>query len=390
MVRYLGLPLVLAAGCLDLNPIFVEPQASDGATEGGESTAAPPTGGDPTAPPTTTPPPPTTTPTTTTSTPATPDEGGVTSSGSDPPDTEGSTTGVPGTCGDGELDPGEQCDDGNLEDGDTCLSDCTSASCGDGVLWVGKEECDDGNAVETDACLSTCVKASCGDGQVWKGNEECDDGNMLITDGCPACKAAKCGDGKVWKDKEECDDGNNQGNDGCEPVVCLKTAKVVFVSSVTVTGDMGGLQGAHDLCKILAMQAGLPMAPYLAWLSDGMTSPSVFMLKSDYPYIKANKEVVAMSWQKLTSEDLLSPIDRDEYGDPAPILAPNPCGVYGVHTSTQASGLGGDPMTNCSGWTSASGYADWGDYSATTSQWSLDCGYELNCSYEAPIYCFQQ
>jgi cysteine-rich repeat protein len=28
-------------------------------------------------------------------------------------------------CGDGNLDPGEECDDGNFLDGDGCASDCT-------------------------------------------------------------------------------------------------------------------------------------------------------------------------------------------------------------------------------------------------------------------------
>lgn len=34
-------------------------------------------------------------------------------------------------CGNGRLDPGEQCDDGNLSDNDDCLSTCVLASCND-------------------------------------------------------------------------------------------------------------------------------------------------------------------------------------------------------------------------------------------------------------------
>ena len=30
----------------------------------------------------------------------------------------------PGLCGNGKLDPGEECDDGNTVDGDGCMSDC--------------------------------------------------------------------------------------------------------------------------------------------------------------------------------------------------------------------------------------------------------------------------
>ncbi|MCX8071732.1 MAG: hypothetical protein N3C12_04700 [Candidatus Binatia bacterium] len=37
-------------------------------------------------------------------------------------------------CGNGVLDPGEQCDDGNLADDDDCLSTCVVARCGDGFV----------------------------------------------------------------------------------------------------------------------------------------------------------------------------------------------------------------------------------------------------------------
>ena len=40
-----------------------------------------------------------------------------------------SITGSPGACGDGSVDPGEQCDDGNIGDGDGCSADCGAAHC---------------------------------------------------------------------------------------------------------------------------------------------------------------------------------------------------------------------------------------------------------------------
>ena len=53
-------------------------------------------------------------------------------------------------CGDGNLDPGEECDDGNNLDGDGCSSQCTiEPYCGDGNLDEG-EECDDGNLIDGD------------------------------------------------------------------------------------------------------------------------------------------------------------------------------------------------------------------------------------------------
>jgi cysteine-rich repeat protein len=121
-------------------------------------------------------------------------------------------------CGDGTLDPedGEECDDGNTTDGDGCSAECTiEPACGDGTLDPG-EECDDGNNTDGDGCDSECVLEKCGDGVLDPG-EECDDGNTTDGDGCDAeCNVeSKCGDG-ILDPGEECDDGNNTDGDGCD------------------------------------------------------------------------------------------------------------------------------------------------------------------------------
>jgi len=62
-------------------------------------------------------------------------------------------------CGDGNIDPGEECDDGNTSNGDGCSAVCTIEEegfyCGDGNLDDG-EECDDGNDTNGDGCSSAC------------------------------------------------------------------------------------------------------------------------------------------------------------------------------------------------------------------------------------------
>lgn len=119
-------------------------------------------------------------------------------------------------CGNGEIEPAEQCDDQNAEETDDCLSSCQSASCGDGYIWDGNEACDDANDIDTDDCLSTCEAASCGDGFIWEGQEICDDGNSEDTDAClSTCEEASCGDGFVYGGVEECDDGNDVETDDC-------------------------------------------------------------------------------------------------------------------------------------------------------------------------------
>ncbi|MDY0003301.1 MAG: DUF4215 domain-containing protein, partial [Polyangia bacterium] len=127
------------------------------------------------------------------------------------------------SCGNGVLDPGEECDDGNSSNNDACMNNCQNARCGDGYVWAGQEACDDGNNSNSDACLGDCQAASCGDGHVWTGQEACDDGNASNTDSClVGCVSARCGDGHVWAGQEACDDGNTVAGDGCSPTCAVE------------------------------------------------------------------------------------------------------------------------------------------------------------------------
>jgi len=67
------------------------------------------------------------------------------------------TTGITGICGNGLLEPGEQCDDGNTISGDGCSSGCRFEEhrCGNGIRETG-EECDDGNTKYGDGCTPEC------------------------------------------------------------------------------------------------------------------------------------------------------------------------------------------------------------------------------------------
>lgn len=173
-------------------------------------------------------------------------------------------------CGNGAVDPGEECDDGTqcsndptidctgvgdsvcVDAGagscvkftaDGCDPACTTEFCGDGILqderyWYGAssqtfpgglgEECDDGNTTSGDGCSATCTIETgpvCGDGNIDPG-EECDDGNTTNGDGCSStCQIENpdlCGNG--WIDPgEEC---NEPGlicppNEQCNPNTCL-------------------------------------------------------------------------------------------------------------------------------------------------------------------------
>ncbi len=138
-----------------------------------------------------------------------------------PPVEAGVTTGMfrlSATCGDGDVDPGEDCDPGDTATAD-CDIDCTTPVCGDGLHnALAGEQCD--TVVATSSCDDDCTLPVCGDGYRNPSTEDCDDGNTMNDgNGCSAtCVSnASCGDGAVQSAIEACDDGNNtdDGN-GCD------------------------------------------------------------------------------------------------------------------------------------------------------------------------------
>ncbi|MDD5469927.1 MAG: DUF4215 domain-containing protein [Candidatus Peribacteraceae bacterium] len=135
-------------------------------------------------------------------------------------------------CGNGIIEPPEECDDGNAFLLDGCDRQCrieqvlSTDLCGNGVLDPG-EECDVRGRKDTALCSVNCTlkkqaSAYCGDGVVTAG-EQCDDGNTVAGDGCsPGCRietamsreSPLCGNRRI-DPGEECDDGNRTDGDGC-------------------------------------------------------------------------------------------------------------------------------------------------------------------------------
>jgi cysteine-rich repeat protein len=142
-------------------------------------------------------------------------------------------------CGNGMVEPNEDCDDGGIEGGDGCGVDCHVERCGDGVV-VGTEQCDDGNKSGGDGCSSDCTIEDgykCIGGppsQCAKPVDPCATGPGIVVD-CCACPTASCEDGNPCTDdrcdterqivvhvksarKEmECDDHDDYTRDECNP-----------------------------------------------------------------------------------------------------------------------------------------------------------------------------
>ena len=149
-------------------------------------------------------------------------------------------------CGDGQLDPGEECDDQNTDDLDGCDRLCHRARCGDGIQQAG-ESCDDANRDPRDDCDERCRTGTCGDGIVREGRsigdpdyEECDDGNDNDHDACLTnCRLARCGDAIVHEGVETCDDGNTQDTDACRNTCTVARCGDGILRGDVVQGEPG-------------------------------------------------------------------------------------------------------------------------------------------------------
>jgi len=146
-------------------------------------------------------------------------------------------------CGNGILEPGEQCDDGNFVDGDGCQGDCSfscrgDGDCVDGNPCNGDETCnmethgcelgtslEDGTVCDEDPrsiCLGgACGPSSCGDGYVdTGGGEECESGaDVECITLCDTAGEGICADDCSLPTGWDCSDGSeeecNASDDNC-------------------------------------------------------------------------------------------------------------------------------------------------------------------------------
>ncbi len=120
------------------------------------------------------------------------------------------------TCGDGLVQPSEECDDGAdmlADEPNMCRTTCDLPRCGDSILDDG-EECDNGEMGNSDsdanACRSSCMNAFCGDGVVDDG-ETCDPGG----DTPLSAEMCACADDAGTTDDAGVDGGEGSGGGGC-------------------------------------------------------------------------------------------------------------------------------------------------------------------------------
>jgi hypothetical protein len=207
-------------------------------------------------------------------------DGGIRPDGGLPPD-PGHPVSDPGEPGEDDgADPMPTTSDASTSGGEVTTSpmttgdDSTDATggesmCGDGVQ-AADEMCDDGDANSDNAfCTEQCHVNVCGDGLKFEGVELCDEGegnSDRYGNFCDASCAPGifCGDHILQDDEgEECDHGpaNGMMDDDEGDIPCSATCRLVarrgFVTDEAFTGDLGGLEGADEKCRVAAFKGGL-------------------------------------------------------------------------------------------------------------------------------------
>jgi cysteine-rich repeat protein len=158
-------------------------------------------------------------------------------------------------CGNGVLEPGEDCDDGGSAGGDCCAGDCrfegAGSSCDDANACTSADACDGAGACAGGPPLpcddaNACTDDSCdpGSGCVFPPNADpCDDGDACTT--ADSCSAGACSGGPP----PDCSAGDPCTADSCDALAGCAHTPVFPVCSVT---EIPALPGAG-----LVLLAGL-------------------------------------------------------------------------------------------------------------------------------------
>jgi cysteine-rich repeat protein len=188
---------------------------------------------------------------------------------------------------------------------------------------------------------------------------------------------------------ENCDDSNLDEGDGCSST--CKAHKIVFATSATFDGNLGGLAGGDAKCQALAVAAGLK-GTYRVWAADVTGTPLTRFTKSNIPYARRDGVLVANNFADLIDGTLLAPINLSE-SKGSPGFDANVCnGFKGLtFTNTVSDGTLFNALTSCNSWTSnaANAITGGGHWSETNTNWT---GFVCSqfCNWKKALYCFQQ
>jgi hypothetical protein len=170
------------------------------------------------------------------------------------------------------------------------------------------------------------------------------------------------------------------------PAYADDNEKIVFVTSASFKGNLGGLTGADAKCQAEADGPAsiVPSGTYLAWLSDGTDSPSTRFTKTAHPYLLPDGTKIGEDFLDLTDGSILHALDIGPTG--------KSLGLTYYWTGTNADGTAAQYFQTCDGWTADPlvnfrGMA--GSILRGPSLWSSGFA-SMSCSVRYKLACFQQ
>ncbi len=213
-------------------------------------------------------------------------------------------------CGNGNVDPGEQCDDGNGAAGDCCSATCQfepegqacddgrvctlASTCSQGACLPGApRDCSDGNACTADRCdepagmcmndASLLTGASCDDGNACTQQDACgggacqgapvvcDDGNACTVESCDPAAGCRVTDA----DGAACDDGDQcTTGDACAQAACAGDRVCGPLLDPSGNGGVADLKVSRK-AKVKVSCLGAPKATCRGVLLDAQTGAAL-------------------------------------------------------------------------------------------------------------------
>jgi hypothetical protein len=162
--------------------------------------------------------------------------------------------------------------------------------------------------------------------------------------------------------------------------------RYVFVTSGTYVPvqDFKSIAAADAICMSVAAKGDAKLSGhcFIAWLSDGSTSPSTRFVKATGDYVRTDGMVIANGWAGLTNGGThASTVDVHE--NASSIDSAKNANVW---TGTQPNGDSANE--HCTGWSVSGGSGETGQANAKDGNWSDDG--TLSCNGDAHFYCFEK
>jgi hypothetical protein len=164
--------------------------------------------------------------------------------------------------------------------------------------------------------------------------------------------------------------------------MCTICERLVFVTSTTYNGNLGGLSGANALCQVRAAastSAAVRAKTFAAWLGTPTDTALTTHVQGTGLYKRTDGVVVAAGFADLVDGTLAAAISLDELG--APVTGAVWTGVN-LNGSSSAS--------TCDGWSSnaAGTIGQRGLVESVTKAWTDDT--TGTCDTSSRLYCIER